>query len=145
LYEIPSIHLPTRGDELVLRMEIKTITKYTFLINFLIAIFFGFFMLVIPEIYFDLTGWPQELYLSRVVGPFFVAVAFATLLAFRESEWGRVEIIVYMCLILNFLALVGSIWGMLIMTLPIIGWAYTGIWALLLLLYIYVYYVQKMQ
>ena len=32
-------------------------------------------MLVIPEMYFDFTGWPPELYLARVVGPFFVAVA----------------------------------------------------------------------
>ena len=126
-------------------MEIKTTTKYTFLINFLIGIFFGFAMFVIPEIYYDLTGWPQELYLSRAVGPFFLAVAIGALLAFRESDWERVEIFVYLSLVLNILGLVGSIWSMLIMTLPVIGWAYTGIWALLSLLYFYAYYVQKMK
>jgi len=127
----------------VLKMEIKATTKYTFLINFLIAIFFGFSMLVIPEMYFDFTGWPPELYLARVVGPFFLAVAIGALLAFRESEWERVEIFVYLCLILNFLGLVGSIWGMLVMTLPVFGWAYTGVLAFLLLLYLYVYYTQR--
>ena len=133
------------GDRLVSRMEIKTITKYTFLINFLIGILFGLTLFVIPEMYFNLTGWPQEVYLARVAGPFFVAVAIGALLAFRESDWERVEIFVYMCLILNCLGLVGSVWGMLIMTLPVIGWAYTGIWAFLFLLYIFVYYIQKMK
>lgn len=126
-------------------MEIKTTTKYTFLINFLIAIIFGFFTLVIPEMYFDLTGWPQELYMARTAGAFFVAVAIGYLLAFRESDWERVEIFVYVSLVLNLLGVVASVWGMLIMTLPVIGWVYTGIWTFLLLLYLYVYYVQKMK
>ena len=126
-------------------MEIKTTTKYTFLVNFLIGIFFGFSMLVIPELYSDLTGWPQEPYMARVSGAFFVAVAIGALLAFRESEWERVEIFVYLCLVLNLLGAVGSVWSLLIMTLPVIGWAYTGLWAFLFLLYFYVYYVQKMK
>ena len=127
----------------MLRMEIKTTTKYTFLINFLIGIFFGFSMFVIPEIYFDLTSWPQELYAARALGPFFLAVAIGALLAFRESDWERVEIFVYLSLVLNILGLVGSVWSMLIMTLPVIGWAYTGLWAFLFLLYLYVYYTQR--
>ena len=126
-------------------MEIKTTTKYTFLINFLISIFFGFSIFVIPEMYFDLTGWPQELYLARVAGAFFIAVAIGSLLAFRESDWERVEIFVYMNLVLNALGAVGSVWCMLIMTLPVMGWVYTGIWVFLLLLYFYAYYVQKMK
>ncbi|MFX0058673.1 MAG: hypothetical protein ACFE85_16035 [Candidatus Hodarchaeota archaeon] len=77
--------------------KIKKPLKLTFLIHFFVSIFFGIVFLIMTQFYVDLIGWP---YLDPVVGPLlgatFVGFAASSLLAWRETDWIKVKIVVQM-------------------------------------------------
>ena len=121
-------------------MTVSSILKYTFLLHFLVTIFFGLAYFLIPDIFLAMIAWPLEVSMSRVFGAVFIGVAIASLYGFRAESWDRVEIVVLMEIVLTLFGLIAMIWNMLtILTLPLIGWAFAGLFGLFFILFLYSY------
>ena len=121
-------------------MTVSSILKYTFLLHFLVTIFFGLAYFLIPDIFLAMIAWPLEVSMSRVFGAVFIGVAISSLYGFRAESWDRVEIVVLMEIVLTLFGLIAMIWNMLtILTLPLIGWAFAGLFGLFFILFLYSY------
>ena len=126
-------------------MEIPGILKYTFLLHMVIAIGLGIWYFIAPNTWVDLVSWPYfDPSVDRVMASLMIGLGVTSLLGYRADSYEKVEIIVIGEIICCLLSTVGMIWFMLSeATPPMIGWALTGIMALLLVLFAYSYYVAK--
>jgi hypothetical protein len=105
-----------------------------------VAIIFGVAYFLIPDIFLPMIGWPVEVATDRVFGALFIGLAVCSLLAFREESFERVEIIVLFEIVLTLCGLIAMLWNMLtIATLPVMGWAFVGLFALFFILFLYSY------
>jgi Ca2+/Na+ antiporter len=123
--------------------ELSSITKYIFLLTFIIQIIFGVWFFVSPESWVTLTGWPNEVNSGRVLGAVIMALALGALLAYRATSWEQVELFVIMQLLYNLLGLVAMLWNYATVALPVAGWLIIGLLALYLVFYLFVYYKAK--
>ena len=123
--------------------ELSNLAKYIFLFVFLIQIVFGVWYFIAPESWSTLTGWPLELGAGRVLGAAIMALALGSLLAYRAASWEQVELFVIMQILWNILGLVAMLWAYATMALPLATWLIVGLLALVLILFIYVYYKEK--
>ncbi|MHA1958603.1 MAG: hypothetical protein ACW99U_00070 [Candidatus Thorarchaeota archaeon] len=123
--------------------EIPSFAKYIFLLGFIVSLIFGAWYFVVPESWSTITGWPDESSTLRMMGSFLLTLAVAALLAYRAESWKEVELYVLMIIIWTILGIVGMLWNYATMTLPIAGWLNTGLLALFLVLYLYVYFQGK--
>ncbi len=91
-----------------------------------------------------LTGWPPEYAAGRMLGGLFLVLAVTSLLGYRAQSWERAEMALMVCLTYTVLGTIGMIWNMLTLTLPTVaGWLTTGIVALFLVLFAYVFFTHK--
>jgi hypothetical protein len=118
---------------------VSTVLKYTWILHFLVTIIFGVAFFLIPDIFLDAIQWPIEMAIDRSFGSMFIALAILSLLAFREDSFERVELIVLFEIFVTLLGLVAVLWNMFTMTLPVIGWAFAGLYALFFILFLYSY------
>ena len=70
-------------------------------------------------------------------------MAVGSFLCYRATSWAQVELYVTMQIVWNLLGTISLFWSFATMTLPSIGWLNTGILALFLILFAYVYYQAK--
>jgi Ca2+/Na+ antiporter len=123
--------------------EISNIAKYVFLLHFIIALVFGAFWFLLPEYWSTITGWPTEYASGRIVGMATLMMGIGSFFAYRKTAWDQVEIYVIMELVFNILGAIGMVWNMLVMTLPIVGWALAGLLGLFAVLFLYVFFTAK--
>jgi len=123
--------------------EIPSFAKYIFLLGFIVTLIYGAWYFLLPESWSAVTGWPEETASVRVLGSFLLMLSIAAILAYRAASWKEVELYVLMVIVWTLLGTIGMVWNMLVMTLPIAGWFNTGLTALFLVLYLYVYYQCK--
>jgi hypothetical protein len=77
--------------------QISKWLNITFLVHFFIIIIFGLVLLIFVEGYRDFIAWPYlDPVIGRVLGAAFIGFAASSLLAWRETEWIKVKIIVQM-------------------------------------------------
>ena len=72
--------------------DIKTFLKYTFLVHFIIAVFFGVTMTLFPIWLGDFLNWPyEELYFGRLAGAFFLGFATTSILRYHQpiDKWAK--------------------------------------------------------
>ena len=119
--------------------EIPSFAKYIFLLGFITSLIFGVWAFISPESYFAITGWPSEPGATRLVGSFLIMLAFAAILAYRATSWKDVELYVLMIILWTLLGSIALVWSTLVVPLPVIGWALTGLLMLFFVLYLYVY------
>lgn len=120
-------------------MTVSSVLKYTFLLHFLVKLFFGAAFFLIPDVFLGMIEWPIEMSVDRLFGAMFLGIAILALLGFRAESWEKVEIVVMAELVWNLLGVIAVLWGMLTMTLPIIGWAFAGLFGLFFILFLYSY------
>lgn len=123
--------------------NISNIARYVFLLSFIVDLIFGVWYFVSPESWTVLTGWPTETASGRMLGVAIIMLAVGSILAYRATSWGQVELYVMMEIVWNLLGVIGMIWNYAIMALPLAGWFMTGLLALFFLLFAYVYYQAK--
>ena len=123
--------------------EISNLAKYVFLLHFIIALIFGAFWFLLPEYYCTLTGWPVEYASGRIVGMATLMMGIGSFFAYRKTTWDQVEIYVIMELVFNILGAIGMVWNMLVMTLPIVGWALVGLLGLFAVLFLYIFFTAR--
>ena len=106
--------------------EIKPNYKYIFLAHFFIAMIFGVLLLFFPLWFAGIMNWPsEELYFTRLTGALMFGLGVGSILAFRESDWDRVEIVVISEIVWLFLGVGVSIYGLIAVTQVFMAWANT--------------------
>ena len=123
--------------------EISKLAKYVSLLYFIITVILGVWFFLSPESWNALTGWPEEIASGRIVGAAFVAFAIGALLAYRAKSWEEIRILVMVLIIWTLLAVVGMLWNIATMTLPVAAWLMVGLAAVFLILFLYVYFKAK--
>jgi hypothetical protein len=123
--------------------DLPNMAKYVFLLHFIVALVFGAFWFLLPEYWSTVSGWPVEYAAGRMVGMAALVMAIGSFLAYRKTTWEDVEIYVMMELVFNILGAIGMLWNMMVITLPIIGWALIGLLALFSILFLYVYFTSR--
>jgi len=123
--------------------NIGNLAKYVFLLAFIVDLIFGVWYFISPESWTALTDWPTELASGRMLGVAIIMLAVGSIMAYRATSWEQVELYVMMEIVWNLLGVIGMIWNYATMTLPVAGWFMTGLLAVFLLLFVYVYYQAK--
>jgi len=124
--------------------EISNISKYIFLLHFIVALVFGLVWFLVPEYWNTLTDWPDEIAAGRIVGMATIMVAVGCILAYRATSWDQIEILVIMELIYNILGAIGMVWNIIaIPTLPVVAWLLVGLLGLFSVLFLYVFFTER--
>ena len=103
--------------------EIKPNFKYIFLAHFFIALILGVALLIFPLWFAETIKWPSdELYFTRLTGALMLGFGVGSLLAFRETEWERVELIVLSEITWLLLGIAVNIYGIFAVTQVFMIW-----------------------
>ncbi len=106
--------------------KIKPGLKYTFLAHFVVGLIFGLVYLLIPQTYGTMFGWPVPDPLAyRLLGAALLGFATSSILAYRETAWEKVIIVVRMEIVWLALGVLVMLYGMLFAGMPAIGWLNT--------------------
>lgn len=126
-------------------MEISKFLKYSLLIDGLVALVYGLWMLVLPESHATLFNFPYEEFADRFIGALFLGFAIGNLLAYRASSWENVELVVYMNLTFLIVGLIVELYAIAIGIIPVVMFAQVALTTFLLLLFVYAFYEAKMK
>ncbi len=130
LLSLLSLDSPRKGGE---RLEKKMPygLRITFLVHMLVAGIVGVIFLLIPETYGSMSGFPvsipQVVSVERFVGAAFLAFATSSWLAYKETMWDRVKIVVQMEIVLTILGTLALVWGLLSSGFPVADWMFAAI------------------
>lgn len=128
-----------------MKEEISKLLKIVFLVHFFVSVIFGLTFVVIVEYYVSITGWPYlDPVSGRILGAVFLGLAVSSLLAWRETKWEHVKIIVQMEIAWLAIGTVVHIWAAFTFPVPIIIWFQTAIFVLFLIAFTWFYYDQEM-
>jgi len=128
-----------------MKEEISKLLKIGFLVHFLVSAIFGLIFLVVVESYVSLTGWPYlDPVTGRVLGALFIGLAVASLLAWRETKWAHVKIIVQMEIVWLVIGTVVQMWAAFLYPVLIIMWFQAAIFVFFLVAFSWFYYDQEL-
>ncbi len=97
--------------------------KTAFLAHFIVGTIFGIIYLLIPEAWGNLIGWPiKEAMPYRLIGAAILGFASSSWLAYNETAWERVKIVVEMEIVWTVLGTLVMLGGLFFAGLPAIGW-----------------------
>ena len=97
--------------------------KTLFLVHFIVAAVFGLTYLLIPEMFGSLVAWPiKEPALYRLLGAAILSFAASSWLAYKETSWDTVRIVIQMEIVWTVLGTLVTLWALLFAGLPVFGW-----------------------
>jgi hypothetical protein len=97
--------------------------RTTFLIHLILGAIFGILYLLIPEGWGNLIGWPMtDATPYRLIGAAILAFSTSSWLAYNETAWDRVRIVVEMEIVWTILGTLVMLGGLFFAALPAIGW-----------------------
>jgi hypothetical protein len=123
--------------------EIVKGLKYSFLVKCIVLIFHGVWFFLSPETYVVFFQWPYlDPIAGRYIGAFMISLAITDILAFRETQFQRVELYVLFLITFLLLGMISLIWGIFIKY----TWSVLAnfiIMLVLLIAFAYFYFQQK--
>ena len=124
-------------------MTIPNVLKYTFILEFIVGMAYGFLFFLSPEFFVDSTGWPfLDPVAGRIMGSLFIGFGAAALFGYRAASWDEVKIVVLANIVWGIFGVISMFWMMIAHpTIPIVGWFNTGMICLFTVLFVYSYYV----
>jgi len=124
--------------------EISKALKLIFLIHFIASFLLGIVFLLFTETFVSLTGWGYlDPVAGRILGASIVGFAIGSLLAWRETEWQKVKIVVLVELTWLGVGLVTAIICAFIFYPSWVIWLIIGLFALFLVAFGYFYYLHE--
>ncbi len=97
--------------------------RSTFLAHFVVALVLGFVFLLIPETYGNLVNWQvNDPFMFRMFGGVTLGLGVASWLAYKETVFEKVKIVVVMEIFWTSLGTLISVWGVLFDGLPMVAW-----------------------
>ena len=103
--------------------QVSTGLKTTFLAHFIVALIFGLIYLLIPEMWGNLISWPvTEPPIYRLLGAAILGFGTSSWLAYKETAWEKVRIVVQMEIAWTILGTLVVLWGLIFAGLPAFGW-----------------------
>ena len=97
--------------------------KTTFLIRFIVALLVGLGFLLIPVAVGSIYGLNvQEPDIYRLLGAAMLGFAVSSWLAYKETNWESVRIVVVMELVWTILGTLVMLYALLIAGFPVLGW-----------------------
>ncbi len=97
--------------------------KITFLVHLIVGAIFGLIYLLIPEVWGNLIGWPvADPMADRLIGAAVLGFATSSWLAYRETAWEKVKIVVQMEIVWTILGTLVILWGLIFAGVPAFGW-----------------------
>ena len=128
-----------------MKEEISKLLKILFLVHFFVAVIFGLAFTFVAELYVSLTGWPYlDPITGRILGAVFLGLAVASLLAWRETKWEHVKIIVQMEITWLGISAVVQIWAIFVFPVPLVIFLQTAISIFFFVAFAWFYYDQEM-
>jgi hypothetical protein len=128
-----------------MKEEISKLLKITFLIHFFVAVIFGLVFTFIVEIYIDLINWPfPDPVTGRILGAMFLGIATASLLAWRETKWESVKIVVQMEIVWLAIGIAVHFFAIFAFPgLPFMMWVQAGILIFFFVAFMWFYFDQE--
>ena len=109
--------------------------RVTFVAHAIAALAFGLIYLFIPDIWGDLVNWPApETAPYRLIGAAMLAFGASSVLAYRETDWDKVIIIVRTEIVWTALATLVLLWALIFGGAPAIARLYVvlmAVWTVL--------------
>ena len=103
--------------------QISSGLKTTFLIHFVVAGIFGLVLLLVPRMWGNLAGLEiVKTAIYRLVGTALLGFAASSWLAYKETVWERVRIVVQMEIVGSALGALVILWGLAFEGLPPLEW-----------------------
>ena len=128
-----------------MKEEISKLLKIVFLVHFFVSVIFGLAFTFVVELYVSITGWPYlDPVTGRILGAVFLGLAVASLLAWRETKWEHVKIIVQMEITWLALGTGVHLFAIFMFQVPIIIWLQTAIFIFFFVAFTWFYYDQEM-
>jgi hypothetical protein len=124
--------------------EILKELKYTFLIQLVVFLIFGIFFTFFIDQYVALFSWPdKDPTAARYIGIIFFSFAFVEFLAFRESDWEKVELFVILDLLFCILGAIVQMVGVFVDGTGFAGWFNFAIHIIFFVAFLYFYTQQQ--
>jgi hypothetical protein len=124
--------------------EILKELKYTFLVQLVVFLIFGIFFTFFIEAYVALFNWPNlDPTAGRYIGIIFLSLAFVEFLAFRESDWEKVELFVILDLLFCILGAIVQMVGVFVDGTGFAGWFNFVIQIVFFVAFLYFYTQQQ--
>ncbi len=123
--------------------EILKGLKIIFLLQFIVMTIFGIFFFFFIEAWVTLFSWPYlDPIAGHYTGAFSFGIAVSAILAYRETEWEKIEILVIFHIVWILLGLIAQIWG-LITDFTFVGTFISILHVFFLAAFIYFYLQQR--
>lgn len=114
--------------------------KYTFLIHAVIALIFGFPLLIVPGRFLGIFNWmPIDPLISRLLGAALIGLGWSSIRGYLASYWSEVSIIVEAEMVFCVLAVIGLLRHLLIANYPWYVWMTFGAFLSFAILWIICY------
>ena len=127
-----------------MKEQITKPLKLTFLIHFFAGIFLGIVFLLFTETFTTVTGWPYlDPVAGRIMGAALVGFSLGSLLAWRETEWESVKILVQVEIAWLGVGTVTAFICAFLFPVPWVIWVIIIIFLIFLFAFSYFYYIQE--
>lgn len=117
--------------------------KILLLVHFALGLIIGLVFLIIPDAYCKLVDFTiTDHGAFRLIGAASIALGTSSFLAYRTKDWEKSKPFVQMEFIWLISAIVAMVWW-LIDSGPIAGWWIFGMFAVILIAFVYFYFLQE--
>ncbi len=126
--------------------QISKQLKIMFLVHFFIAVFFGLVFLIFIEGFVSFIDWPSQYLdpvIGRLLGGALIGFAASSLLAWRETQWLKVKLVVQMEIVwcaVGSIVLLVSLFIPTILPLPLFTWVITIVFLFFLIIFTWYYF-----